>query len=88
MEIQIQGDYYITSNKWEYQLAKKEFNKDGEVKWKYLKHHSSIGGVLNSYCEMKIKTMHATKFEEVIEKVKELKALIRDINEKLKVKGD
>ncbi|MFW6282165.1 MAG: hypothetical protein ACOC1O_05175 [bacterium] len=85
MEIKIQGDYYIKSNKYEYQLAKKEFNKDGKVKWNYLKHHSSISGVLDSYCELKIKTMHATKFEEVIEKIEELKILINDIRKKLEI---
>ena len=88
MEIKIKDDYYITSNKWEYRLAKKEFDKDGEIKWNYLKHKGSISGVLDEYCKLEIKTMHATEFEEVIEKVEELKALINDIRKKLEVKGD
>lgn len=88
MEIQIQGDYYLTSNKWEYQLAKKEFNKDGEVKWKYLKHHSTIAGVLESYAELKIKTLKTNNFEELIKKVEEIKELIADINDKLEIEVD
>ncbi|MFW6026085.1 MAG: hypothetical protein ACOCRX_07060 [Candidatus Woesearchaeota archaeon] len=79
MEIKIQDDYYITSNKWSYKLAKKEFNEDGKMKWKHLRHRSTIAGVLDEFCELQIKTMHATEFEKVIEKVKKLKALINDI---------
>lgn len=88
MEIQIQGDYYLTSNKWEYQLAKKEFNKDGEIKWKYLKHHSTIAGVLESYAELKIKTLKTNNFEELIKKVEEMKELIAGIKDKLEIEVD
>ena len=87
MELQLDGEFYITSDPNNYCVSKKKKakQKDGSYKdfWEHLTFHRTLeDAVLSYYTETKLKKARVRTLEGYVKKVQEAKKEIKAIVEK------
>jgi hypothetical protein len=78
--IQLDNNFYITSDKHGYQLSKFQgYDKSNKEMWKPEKFAGTIRSLLESWAELEVRTSGAQSFEELKAKVDEMHAKINEI---------
>jgi len=83
MRINIEGDYYITSDTYNIILSKLKINKKGEDEFKSIYYCPSVGHALKEYFAMKERTSKVTTFDGLMKLINENNKLMKEILERL-----
>ena len=81
IDIQLGGDWYITSDPYNYVLRKKlpGLDKRGYQKNRIDGYYSTLTNALNGYKDLKLRNSDATNVTEVLAVLEEIQAEINDV---------
>jgi len=89
VQIHIEGDWYVTSDKHCYQLIQfNGYDKHDQEKWSASKFAGTIRTILEEWAEQMIRDSNAQTFAELKAKVDELHEKISQIGHEITVKGN
>ena len=84
IEINLEGDWYLTSDKRNYVLSKKIGEKDnGDNKYNHDSFHSSIKSALKGYKDMRLKTSDAKTGQDLIDTAEKVDGALKRFVNKL-----
>lgn len=74
MQIQINSDYMVTSDKYNFILNERYKKKKGEgFSYKIISYHGTLESVLNAFVTLNIKSSNAENFKQLFSEIEQMK---------------